>query len=122
MKLKNHNIYTEPTINKNEENSIKNKNSNLILNSPQNRILQTNENKINNNAKSQRNKKVIISKLFKNKGMNNLYEMYISKDLKHKVESPNKKYALYLPKIFTRKKVKEKNLDNNNPLIEDKSN
>jgi len=122
VKLKNHNIYTEPTINKNEENSIKNKNSNLILNSPQNRILQTNENKINNNAKSQRNKKVIISKLFKNKGMNNLYEMYISKDLKHKVESPNKKYALYLPKIFTRKKVKEKNLGNNNPLIEDKSN
>ena len=121
-KLKKLNIYTEPTINKNEENVIKNKNKNLILNSSPNKILQTNENKINNNAKSQRNKKIIISNLLKNKGMNNLYKIYLSKDFLQKVESPNKKYALYLPKIFTRKKLKEKNNDNdNNSLIKDKS-
>ena len=52
-----------------------------------------------------------------------LYKMYVSKDFMQKIESPNKKYALYLPKIFTRKKVKEKNQDNNsNSLIEEKSN
>ena len=123
IKLKKLNVFTEPTINKNEENIIKNKNKNLILNSSPNKITQSNENKIYNNAKSQRNKRIIVSNLLRNKGMNNLYKMYVSKDFMQKIESPNKKYALYLPKIFTRKKVKEKNQDNNNnPLIEEKSN
>ena len=123
IKLKNLNVFTEPTINKNEENIIKNKNKNLILNSSPNKITQSNENKIYNNAKSQRNKRIIVSNLLRNKGMNNLYKMYVSKDFMQKIESPNKKYALYLPKIFTRKKVKEKNQDNNsNSLIEEKSN
>ena len=122
-KLKKLNVFTEPTINKNEENIIKNKNKNLILNSSPNKITQSNENKIYNNAKSQRNKRIIVSNLLRNKGMNNLYKMYVSKDFMQKIESPNKKYALYLPKIFTRKKVKEKNQDNNsNSLIEEKSN
>ena len=121
IKLKKLNVFTEPTINKNEENIIKNKN--LILNSSPNKITQSNENKIYNNAKSQRNKRIIVSNLLRNKGMNNLYKMYVSKDFMQKIESPNKKYALYLPKIFTRKKVKEKNQDNNsNSLIEEKSN
>ena len=123
IKLKKLNVFTEPTINKNEENIIKNKNKNLILNSSPNKITQSNENKIYNNAKSQRNKRIIVSNLLRNKGMNNLYKMYVSKDFMQKIESPNKKYALYLPKIFTRKKVKEKNQDNNsNSLIEEKSN
>ena len=123
IKLKKLNVFTEPTINKNEENIIKNKNNNLILNSSPNKITQSNENKIYNNAKSQRNKRIIVSNLLRNKGMNNLYKMYVSKDFMQKIESPNKKYALYLPKIFTRKKVKEKNQDNNsNSLIEEKSN
>ena len=123
IKLKKLNVFTEPTINKNEENIIKNKNKNLILNSSPNKITQSNENKIYNNAKSQRNKRIIVSNLSRNKGMNNLYKMYVSKDFMQKIESPNKKYALYLPKIFTRKKVKEKNQDNNsNSLIEEKSN
>ena len=123
IKLKKLNFFTEPTINKNEENIIKNKNKNLILNSSPNKITQSNENKIYNNAKSQRNKRIIVSNLLRNKGMNNLYKMYVSKDFMQKIESPNKKYALYLPKIFTRKKVKEKNQDNNsNSLIEEKSN
>ena len=123
IKLKKLNVFTEPTINKNEENIIKNKNKNLILNSSPNKITQSNENKIYNNSKSQRNKRIIVSNLLKNKGMNNLYKMYVSKDFMQKIESPNKKYALYLPKIFTRKKVKEKNQDNNsNSLIEEKSN
>ena len=121
IKLKKLNVFTEP--NKNEENIIKNKNKNLILNSSPNKITQSNENKIYNNAKSQRNKRIIVSNLLRNKGMNNLYKMYVSKDFMQKIESPNKKYALYLPKIFTRKKVKEKNQDNNsNSLIEEKSN
>ena len=123
IKLKKLNVFTEPTINKNEENIIKNKNKNLILNSSPNKITQSNENKIYNNSKSQRNKRIIVSNLLRNKGMNNLYKMYVSKDFMQKIESPNKKYALYLPKIFTRKKVKEKNQDNNsNSLIEEKSN
>ena len=123
IKLKKLNVFTEPTINKNEENIIKNKNKNLILNSSPNKITQSNENKIYNNAKSQRNKRIIVSNLLRDKGMNNLYKMYVSKDFMQKIESPNKKYALYLPKIFTRKKVKEKNQDNNNnSLIEEKSN
>ena len=123
IKLKKLNVFTEPTINKNEENIIKNKNKNLILNSSPNKITQSNENKIYNNAKSQRNKRIIVSNLLRIKGMNNLYKMYVSKDFMQKIESPNKKYALYLPKIFTRKKVKEKNQDNNsNSLIEEKSN
>ena len=123
IKLKKLNVFTEPTINKNEENIIKNKNKNLILNSSPNKITQSNENKIYNNAKSQRNKRIIVSNLLRNKGMNNLYKMYVSKDFIQKIESPNKKYALYLPKIFTRKKVKEKNQDNNsNSIIEEKSN
>jgi len=123
IKLKKLNVFTEPTINKNEENIIKNKNKNLILNSSPNKITQSNENKIYNNAKSQRNKRIIVSNLLRNKGMNNLYKMYVSKDFMQKIESPNKKYALYLPKIFTRKKVKEKNQDNySNSLIEEKSN
>ena len=123
IKLKKLNVFTEPTINKNEENIIKNKNKNLILNSSPNKITQSNENKIYNNAKSQRNKRIIVSNLLRIKGMHNLYKMYVSKDFMQKIESPNKKYALYLPKIFTRKKVKEKNQDNNNnSLIEEKSN
>ena len=121
IKLKKLSIYTEPTINKNAEDIIKNNNNNLILNSSPNKIIQSNENKINNNSKSQRNKKVILSNLLKNKAMNNLYKMYISKDFIQKVENPNKKFALYLPKIFTRKKVKEKISDNNNSYLGQKS-
>ena len=104
IKLKKLNVFTEPTINKNEENIIKNKNKNLILNSSPNKITQSNENKIYNNAKSQRNKRIIVSNLLRNKGMNNLYKMYVSKDFMQKIESPNKKYALYLPKILQEKK------------------
>ena len=104
IKLKKLNVFTEPTINKNEENIIKNKNKNLILNSSPNKITQSNENKIYNNAKSQRNKRIIVSNLLRIKGMNNLYKMYVSKDFMQKIESPNKKYALYLPKILQEKK------------------
>jgi NIMA (never in mitosis gene a)-related kinase len=42
IKLKKLNVFTEPTINKNEENIIKNKNKNLILNSSPNKITQSN--------------------------------------------------------------------------------
>ena len=121
--LNNNKLLIKSITSINEENIIKNKNKNLILNSSPNKITQSNENKIYNNAKSQRNKRIIVSNLLRNKGMNNLYKMYVSKDFMQKIESPNKKYALYLPKIFTRKKVKEKNQDNNsNSLIEEKSN
>ena len=46
--------------------------------------------------------------------------MYISKDFIEKIVSPNKKYALYLPQVFTRKKVKEKK-SNSDSLVEPKS-
>ena len=80
-----------------------------------NRLIKNNENQGNNISKSHKNKKVIISNLF-----NNLYKMYISKDFIEKIVSPNKKYALYLPQVFTRKKVKEKK-SNSDSLVEPKS-
>ena len=89
-----------------------------------NRLIKNNENQGNNISKSHKNKKVIISNLFngklRNKGMNNLYKMYISKDFIEKIVSPNKKYALYLPQVFTRKKAKEKK-SNSDSLVEPKS-
>ena len=91
------------------------KNEELNTNVPSSpyKIIKTCENRIPINYK---NKKVIISNLLngnsRNKGLNNFYKMYISKDFLEKIESPNKKYALYLPQVFTRKKIKEKKANN----------
>ena len=99
------------------EKPIRNKKINLKINinsSPQHKIFKTYDKKPNN-AKSNRNKKVIISNLIlnnkRNKGLNNLYKI---------PQSPNKKYALYLPHIFNRKKEKEKRV-NSDIIIESKS-
>ena len=99
------------------EKPIRNKKINLKINinsSPQHKIFKTYDKK-SNNAKSNRNKKVIISNLIlnnkRNKGLNNLYKI---------PQSPNKKYALYLPHIFNRKKEKEKRV-NSDIIIESKS-
>ena len=92
----------------NNQNTI-NKNNNLKINLPTSPCKIINENKENNIIKSQKNKKVIISNLLKgkirSKGMNNLYKMYVSKDFLEKIQSPNKKYALYLPQVIDRKKM-----------------
>ena len=105
------------------ENLIQKKNNINLFSSP-NKIVKNNESKGNNVPKSNKNKKVVISNLFngkfRNKGMNNLYKLHISKDLIEKIESPNKKYALYLPQVFTRRKVKEKK-SNSVSLVEPKS-
>jgi len=108
------------------ENLIRKKNNDININlfSSPNKIVKNNESKGNNVPKSNKNKKVVISNLFngklRNKGMNNLYKLHISKDLIEKIESPNKKYALYLPQVFTRRKVKEKK-SNSVSLVEPKS-
>ena len=110
---------TIPLLEQKKNNDIK---ANMF--SSPNRLIKNNENQGNNISKSHKNKKVIISNLFngklRNKGMNNLYKMYISKDFIEKIVSPNKKYALYLPQVFTRKKVKEKK-SNSDSLVEPKS-
>ena len=102
------NIFTEPT-NPAPISDTRNKNNNLKINLPTSPCKIINENKENNIIKSQKNKKVIISNLLKgkirSKGMNNLYKMYVSKDFLEKIQSPNKKYALYLPQVVDRKKM-----------------
>ena len=102
------NIFTEPT-NPAPISDTRNKNNNLKINLPTSPCKIINENKENNIIKSQKNKKVIISNLLKgkirSKGMNNLYKMYVSKDFLEKIQSPNKKYALYLPQVVARKKM-----------------
>ena len=100
----------------NSKNGIRNKNNNnLNINSSPYKIFKTYENKNPNNVKNNKNKKIIISNLIignkRSKGLNNLYKMQVS---------PNKKYALYLPHIFTRKKVKEKRI-NSDLFVESKS-
>ena len=107
-------IFTDPTIpNHKKENLEKNEELNTNVPSSPYKIIKTCENRIPINYK---NKKVIISNLLngnsRNKGLNNFYKMYISKDFLEKIESPNKKYALYLPQVFTRKKIKEKKSNN----------
>ena len=116
------NISDESTIPLREQKKNNDIKANMF--SSPNRLIKNNENQGNNISKSHKNKKVIISNLFngklRNKGMNNLYKMYISKDFIEKIVSPNKKYALYLPQVFTRKKVKEKK-SNSDSLVEPKS-
>ena len=114
LNLKQLNISAEPTILNNTENELQSKNdlNKNLPNSPY-RIINTCDNRaVDNIGKSHKNKKVIISNLLsrniRNKDINNLYKKYISKDFLKKLESPNKKYALYLPQVFTRKKIKEK--------------
>ena len=126
IRLNKLNIFTDSPIQK-PENKSRNKYKDLNMNIPSspNKIIQTTANRGNIIAKSQRNKKIIISNLLngkiRNKGMNNLYKMYISKDFLEKIESPNKKFALYLPKVFTRKKVKENKDGYDKCSINDKS-
>ena len=115
INLKSLNISEDPSI------SIPQK---IKLSYSPNKIIKTNENR-ENIAESYRNKKVIISnllngKISRNKGLNNLYKIYISKDFLKKIESPNKKYDLYLPQVLIKKKLKEKKY-NNVSFIESKS-
>ena len=116
------NISDESTIPLREQKKNNDIKANMF--SSPNRLIKNNENQGNNISKSHKNKKVIISNLFngklRNKGINNLYKLHISKDLIEKIESPNKKYALYLPQVFTRRKVKEKKY-NSVSLVEPKS-
>ena len=106
------NIFTDPTKQKREI-DIKNRIKSLNIKLPSSPYkIQTKENKSIDEVKSQRNKKIIISSLLgkniNNNGLNNIYKMYISKDFLEKIESPNKKYALYLPQVYNRKSLKEK--------------
>ena len=111
------NISTDPTILISENRNQKINESNTNLPTSPYKINNTSENRvIKNSDKSQKNKRVIISNILKknirNKELDNLYRLYISKNFLNKIESPNKKYALYLPKVFNRIKTKEKQINN----------
>ena len=101
---------------KSKESVISSQNSNLIsyLNN-----LPLNDNKSNNNIKKERHRKIIIPTLKRpkkgmNKGLSDLYRLYVSSDLIGKNENNgSNKFALYLPNVYARKKGNEKRTNNN---------
>ena len=112
IKINNLNIITESSNNKNDV-SIDNNNKKELINTPRKNIslspnnkIPNSENILNNIVKKQRQKKIVIPNINKNernnKGISELYKLYISNDYKPYLKNGSG-LGLYLPNIYARK-------------------